>query len=46
MVEEATAASHALTGEAGELATIVSRFGVDGKRHVADRERPDFARAS
>jgi len=52
MVEEATAASHALTGEAGELATIVSRFRVGSQGagrandEAATKGRKHLARAS
>jgi len=44
MVEEATAASHALTGEAREMATIVSRFKVVGDQAGRDSGRTGLAR--
>ncbi|WP_143324327.1 PAS domain-containing methyl-accepting chemotaxis protein [Caulobacter sp. FWC2] len=52
MVEQATAASHALTGEAGDLATVVSRFTLKtaGTRAAGRPAKPaavaQFSRAS
>ncbi len=41
MVEQATAASHALTGEAGELATVVSRFTVVEEQTAREPDRTE-----
>jgi methyl-accepting chemotaxis protein len=45
MVEETTAASHALTVEAGDLSAVVARFRLTGSQGAAPARRPARARA-
>ena len=45
MVEEATAATHSLKGEAGELANLVGRFKVEAGASAAATSRPATIRA-
>ncbi len=46
MFEETTAASRALTQEAGNLSTIIGRFQVDGTQSVAARTGEDLSTAA
>jgi methyl-accepting chemotaxis protein len=45
MVEQSTAASHALAGEARDLARLVSRFRIDGGLAPVARSAPPVAAA-